>query len=159
MRAAEPGLLHRSTFETDQGYQPGNLDGQNGWKVESGSAEVSKEAAHADTQGLIIHPSTPVGSVSLSVALPEGDSATIVYTDVWVRPGADDLSGKGFSETQGAYTGFFRVAAGGELYVFNGDGQGGGQWLPTGVCKRVSKRSFWLPCILDKLTSKFSLQI
>ena len=69
----------------------------------------------------------------MSVALPEGDSATIVYTDVWVRPGADDLSGKGFAEAQGAYTGFFRVAAGGELYVFNGDGQGGGQWLPTQV--------------------------
>ena len=133
LRAAEPGLLHSSTFETSQGFKPGNLDGQNGWKVESGTAEVSGKAAHADDQGLIIYPSTPAGSVSLSVALPEGDSSNVVYTDVWVRPGADDLSGKGFSEAQGAYTGFFRVAAGGELYVFNGDGQGGGQWLPTQV--------------------------
>ena len=75
--SAEPGLLHSSTFETDQGYQPGNLDGQNGWKVESGSAEVSAEAAHADAQGLIIHPSNPAGSASLSVALPEDDSSAM----------------------------------------------------------------------------------
>ena len=52
--SAEPGLLHSSTFETDQGFKPGNLDGQNGWEVESGSAEVSKDAAHGDSQGLII---------------------------------------------------------------------------------------------------------
>ena len=37
--AQEP--LHRSSFEEDQGFRLGSLDGQNGWKVESGRAEVA----------------------------------------------------------------------------------------------------------------------
>jgi RHS repeat-associated protein len=34
---------------------------------------------------------------------------------------------------EGSFTGFFRIEAGGELYIFNGDGQGGGDWLATGA--------------------------
>jgi len=34
---------------------------------------------------------------------------------------------------EGSFTGLFRIGAGGELYIFNGDGQGGGEWLATGA--------------------------
>ena len=131
--AMHADIQHQSTFEPDQGFSIGSLDGQSDWKVETGEAQVVNQEGRDGSAGLKVLPSSPAGSVSVSVPLPVYDGSQILFSEIWVRPGADGPHSAGFAEAQGALTGFFRVAAGGELFVFNGDGHGRGQWLPTGV--------------------------
>ena len=83
------------------------------------------------SRALRLEPSDPVGSVGLTVAT--GERGNILYSDLYLRPGATNLEAGAVVGAEGSFTGFFRIEAGGELYIFNGDGQGGGDWLATGA--------------------------
>lgn len=134
-------LFLRSGFETEEGFKLGNLHEQKGWIVEQGEATVVASEGRSTSQVLEILPSDPAGRVSLSVPLPADASGggTVIYSDVWVRPGAVESSaGTEFFGAGESFTGFFRIASGGELFIFNGDGQGGGQWLASGAAFPVS---------------------
>ena len=87
--AQQPGesLPYNSGFEIAGGFVPGNLDGQGGWSVDQGEADVEIGAGVGGTNGLVIRASEPFGQVSLHLARPESD---VVFSDFHVKPVAVD---------------------------------------------------------------------
>lgn len=130
IQAAEP-LPYEAHFESGDGFEQGGIDGQRGWSVDEGTAMVIGGEGIQGSRGLRLEPSDPAGRVGLTVAT--GDRGRILYSELSIRPGATDASVASIIGADGSFTGFFRIEAGGELYVFNGDGQGGGIWLATGA--------------------------
>ena len=130
VQAAEP-LPYEANFERSGGFELGGLDGQRGWSVEEGSAVITDGEGREGSRALRLEPSDPVGSVGLTVAT--GERGNILYSDLYLRPGATNPEAGAVIGAEGSFTGFFRIEAGGELYIFNGNGQGGGDWLATGA--------------------------
>lgn len=130
VQAAEP-LPYEANFESSGGFELGGLDGQRGWSVEEGSAVITEGEGREGSRALRLEPSDPVGSVGLTVAT--GERGNILYSDLYLRPGATNPEAGAVVGAEGSFTGFFRIEAGGELYIFNGNGQGGGDWLATGA--------------------------
>jgi hypothetical protein len=130
VQAAEP-LPYEANFDSSGGFALGAAHGQRGWSVEEGKAVVTDGEGREGTRALRLEPSDPVGSVGLTVAT--GERGNILYSDLYVRPGATNPEAGAVMGAEGSFTGFFRIEAGGELYIFNGDGQGGGEWLATGA--------------------------
>ena len=130
LQAVEP-LPYEANFERSGGFELGGLDGQRGWSVEEGSAVITDGEGREGSRALRLEPSDPVGSVGLTVAT--GERGNILYSDLYLRPGATNPEAGAVVGAEGSFTGFFRIEAGGELYIFNGNGQGGGDWLATGA--------------------------
>jgi RHS repeat-associated protein len=130
LQAVEP-LPYEANFERSGGFELGGLDGQRGWSVEEGSAVITDGEGREGSRALRLEPSDPVGSVGLTVAT--GERGNILYSDLYLRPGATNPEAGAVVGAEGSFTGFFRVEAGGEFYIFNGNGQGGGDWLATGA--------------------------
>ncbi|MEM7385277.1 MAG: hypothetical protein AAF514_10060, partial [Verrucomicrobiota bacterium] len=121
-------------YQTDfTDFEPGDLGGQHGWAVERGTAVVVRGpgAGMDDETSLRLEPSNPYGQVSLY--LEARDQGPVVFTDFFVKPVAFREEVEEFADLSGAVTGFFRVEEDGELFVLDGDGVGGGQWVSTGA--------------------------
>ena len=128
-------LPYKTGFEADEGFKPGDLGGQDGWSIDQGAAEISLGVGENATQGLRIKPSRPFGQVSLGIDSLEVDAGdSIVFSDFHVKPVAtsneDDAQ---FVDAEGAIAGFFKIDREGELFVLNGHGAKGGEWIPTGA--------------------------
>ncbi|MCB1100666.1 MAG: hypothetical protein KDN22_34205, partial [Verrucomicrobiae bacterium] len=138
---AEPNLQslpYTTSFEKIDGFEPGNLDGQRGWSVEQGSVEVAA-GGQGTGNALRINPSRPSGQVSLRFD-PADTEDSIVYSDFHVKPvavlaalGANADEDAQFIDAEGSIAGFFKINRDGELFVLNGNGENGGEWLPTGA--------------------------
>jgi hypothetical protein len=116
--------------------KPGSIDGQRGWKVEQGKAEVVADVAFAGQQCLRITPNTPFSQARLSLDVGQMPQP-VMFIDFRLRPVASVLpqGGPGTDElidVDGARIGLFRdndSATEAQIWVFNGDGTGGGSWL------------------------------
>ena len=126
-------LPYQSGFEPADGFHPGDLHGQGGWTVDRGSAEIALGGGEMGSAGLRINPSKPFGQVSLRFDGADTEDS-IVFSDFLVKPVAvtDETAGQ-FVDAEGSIAGFFKVDRSGELHVLNGDGNNGGEWLPTGA--------------------------
>ena len=127
---AQESLPYRTGFESSGGFLPGNLAGQGGWSVDQGRALISPTSGRDRTQGLVIEPSEPFGQVSLHLTRPEGN---VVFSDFWVKPVAAEGDARQFVDLEGAITGFFKIDQTGELHVLDGEGDGSGEWVSTGM--------------------------
>lgn len=132
VHAEDGGAGYRADFESPD-FSPGSIDGQHGWSVDQGKAEIVAGVGLHGTSGLVLYPSAPFSQARLSLALDPGlDPAS--YVDLQIRPVA------GFGKVKeemldidSARVGLFRQPDSGEavLWVFHGDGQGGGTWMET----------------------------
>ncbi len=112
-------------FEKEDGFVPGDLNGQRGWSVDQGEATVAPGVGVDQSMGLRISPSVPTGQVSLTLERPAGD---IVFSDFRVKPVASTVPAESqFVDAEGSIAGFFKLDAEGHLYVLDGDGDGGGE--------------------------------
>lgn len=115
------------------------MDGQLGWWVDQGSAEVVPGIGLESTTGLKILPDDPFTQARLTLYRePEpSDGDQILYFDAWVRmPAAPWLVFDETFDLDGARIGLFRSSAqypDPEWHVFDGDGVGGGIWYSTGL--------------------------
>ncbi|WP_162071377.1 hypothetical protein [Lentimonas sp. CC10] len=122
-------LPFEADFESDSGYVAGPLLSDSKWNLDQ---ELFAE----------VFPFGAFGSQSLGFTgnqwlwlntqgLAEGE---VTWIDFYLKPvyaEVDDLPEEIESE-QSAVTGFVKVDTEGEVYAVDGDGQGSGQWLPTG---------------------------
>lgn len=125
-----PPFLYATDFEASEGYTPGSLDGQQGWNVDSGSAEISGSDSFAGAQSVILQPDPLRTDLFQSFSSDPGQP--IVFVDFYARPVADsDVNASTQFWTESADLGFQKVGGHGEVYVFDGDGSGPG-WVDTG---------------------------
>ena len=135
---AQSPLPYTSGFEAGEGFRTGDLEGQGGWVVNQGTANVVDGKGRGESTGLSIAPSEPFGQVSLHLEKPEGN---IVFSDFWIKPVATkEEEGSQFADVEGAITGFFKVAKGGELQVLDGGGDSA-TWKETGVVLEIQRPS------------------
>ncbi len=133
LQAQEP-LPYQATFEEAEGFQPGNVHGQQGFAVIRGQAEVTANEGREGSTGLKVLPSRPHGIVQLSIDanLDGGDPPDkVVHTDMYIRPGAALEIGDQVTDVEGSLTGFFKIDDQGELHIY--DGPDWNEWLPTGA--------------------------
>ena len=124
--SAQETLPYISGFETHEGFEKGNLEGQGGWRVDRGQAVVA-DGGRNRGQTIVVEPSDPTGQISLHLERPE---SPVVFSDFWVKPAAGEpIEESQFVDVEGSITGFFKFDAKGYLYVLNGDGKGGGTWV------------------------------
>lgn len=117
----------------------GSIHGQRGWTVEQGTAEVVNELAFGGQQSLRLAPGAPFSQARLSLdtgSMPQ----LVMFLDFRLRtvatvlpatggPGVDELL-----DVDGARIGLFRTSVESDtanLWLFNGDGSGGGSWVQT----------------------------
>ena len=131
--SAQETLPYTSGFEIHEGFEKGNLEGQGGWRVDQGSAEVQSGIGIESSQGLRILPSDPFGQISLHFNPQEESDDATVFTDFYVKPvAASNEEAVQFVDAEGSIAGFFKIDHKGELFVLNGDGNEGGEWVSTG---------------------------
>ena len=126
--------IHQSGFEQDAGFVVGDVNGQLGWTVDQGRAEVTAESGLDNGGGLVIFPSDPFGQVSVRFDGARLDR-DVVFIDFFVRPVAGEGWDAQFADAEGSVLGFFKVNSDGALEVLDGDGSGEteGTWVSTGV--------------------------
>lgn len=107
-------LPYRAGFESAEDYRPGALDGQLGWVVTQGSAEVSGVTAFDGLRSLEMKSGLRGAFVSQAFALP--DAPTISFVDLFVRPSAAANPTEGtVIEMGGAGIAFVRAGSDGQL--------------------------------------------
>ena len=126
--------IHQSGFERDDGFVAGDVNGQLGWTVDRGRAEVTDGSGLDNGGGLTIFPSDPFGQVSVRFDGARLDR-DVVFIDFFVRPVAGEGREAQFADAEGSVLGFFKVNSDGALEVLDGDGSGEteGTWVSTGV--------------------------
>lgn len=141
IRAQEVSTIHIA-FEAPE-YTPGLLDGQQGWKVEQGEADIVVGGAHGGEQCLRLLAGDPFAQARLRLegARPEG---TVSFIDFHVRPVASPMDPRGeLLEVDGARIGFFldEDAAApnrGSFWVFDARAEDGGEWIKAPLSFEVA---------------------
>lgn len=112
------------------------MNGQRGFEVIRGHAEVVSAEGREGSAALKLLPSRPSGIVQLSInaGFDAADSPDkIIYTEFHIRPAAAE-AGDSLADVEGSLTGFFKVDDAGELHIYDGGTEDApGQWLPTGT--------------------------
>jgi len=123
------GMPFATEFEVSEGYWPGPLDGQGGWTADGASLVTDADAQHGD-QSVLIAGRTPAGRAGH--AFPDPVEGTVIFVDWQAMPaaGADPANG-GCYATDAARLTLVRSGNAGVLWIFDGDGSGGGVWRPT----------------------------
>ncbi len=126
---ADNGVPFLANFEPAEGYQPGPLNGQKSWNVD-GSANIVTSPVYAGQQAVSVAPATPP---ALIVRTFVNVDPSVTFVDLFVQPaaGATPLEGV-FLETDALRVALTVTSLTGILQAFNGDGEGGGTWFPTG---------------------------
>jgi hypothetical protein len=127
--AVIPGLPYLTDFETTDGFAIGPLAGQQEWSVLQGAADVSG-VAYSGSQGIQLVAGTPVAIAQEAFA--GGANESIVYCDFYAEPVAEAAiaSSTVFTAEQAEF-GFQQSNGLGVLEVYQGNGSGGGTWVPT----------------------------
>jgi hypothetical protein len=115
-------LLIQTGFEPEQGYALADLHGQRGWSVEGGSAEVWSQTVYAGTQAARIAPwgEHPARSRRRRFG---GDVAEFLQAEPTMAP---DIPSVGQAVV-------LYLDADYGLTGLDGDGQGGGHWVGSGI--------------------------
>jgi hypothetical protein len=125
-------LPYATGFEVTDGFQPGPLSGQNGWTVSQGGAVVTTQVFHGGTQSLQLTGASPVAVAALGFNATPNE--TIEFCDFYAMPVAETtIATSTLFTVEGARFGFQQTNGVGVLQVFQGDGDGGGDWVPTAV--------------------------
>ncbi len=133
----------QADFESSDGFLPGPFQPPAGWSV-TGSAEVVMGAAPSGSQLLRLLPGEETPGVGIELA-PHAEGG-VVFVDFYLKPAAalEPELPVWLADGTAAVVAF--VAAPdvwvAELFVVDGDGNGGGEWLATG---------FTLPCTADRV--------
>jgi len=123
------GVPFLANFEPAEGYQPGPLNGQQGWIVD-GLASIATSSVYAGQQAVAVAPATPP---ALLVRAFVNSDPSVTFVDLFAQPAAANAASGGvFFETDAAQVALTGTSPAGILQVFSGDGAGGGTWLPTG---------------------------
>lgn len=127
----------QTSIEGFESYVPGTGVGSvTGWVLQSGSAEVSGSQAVGGAQSLRLVADSTLAEASRVIEAPEWSGQSIGYYDFWVLPVAhDEVSPRYTIEADGSLI-EFRLLSGspdmGEVWVVDGDEQGGGSSLKVG---------------------------
>ena len=125
-----PSLPYQTDFEATDGYAIGPLAGQGGWTVPQGSANVSN-VAYSGSQSLQLAGGSPVAVVQQAFAPSTGE--TVIFCDFYAEPVAEaSIASSTLFTAEQAQFGFQQSNGSGILYVYQGNGTGGGTWAPTG---------------------------
>lgn len=131
--ALQAQIVFQTDFELTEGYTLGPLDSQQGWSATS-DVLVDDLDAYSGQQLIWL----PAGAVN-EMTLPVGSvlNNSVVYVDFYLS-GAAASSEAGLPDflnsPVAALTGLVHQGENvGEIYVTEGDGVGGGYWLPTGA--------------------------
>ncbi|MEM7673026.1 MAG: hypothetical protein AAF212_06760, partial [Verrucomicrobiota bacterium] len=152
-------LPYANDFETSDGVFNGDASELSDWNVPLGlSTSVSFDAA-SGLQSLSVF-----GDADLSVSLFEsGPSSSVAWVDFFLKPVVVDETNlpQSISPFRSAVVGFVHAAESGEVFVIDGDGFGGGQWLASGAVFPVSSglSDNWLRLSyrLDFVTKRWDL--
>ncbi len=114
-------------------YAPGNVNGQHGWSVESGVAEVTADEAHSGKGSLKLFAASPFSQARLRLAAASPPHA-VSFVDCWVHPvavaKADDAE---MLDIDGARIAVFRTEdpAVAEVWLFDASAGTAGEWVRT----------------------------
>jgi Bacterial Ig domain len=124
-----PTLPYLTDFEIADGFAIGSLDGQAGWSVPQGSANISSNA-DSGNQGVQLVGGSPATIAQSSFAPTPGE--TVEFCDFYAKPAAEStIAASTVFIAEGAEFGFLQSGGAGVLQVFHGDGNGGGTWAAT----------------------------
>ncbi len=116
---AQELLPYEASFEATAGFRTGDVNGQRGFTVIRGRAEITQGAGVKGSAGLRLEPSRPFGIVQLNIdaGLDAADSPDgVVHTEFMIRPGAGDPGERDqFADVEGSLSGFFKIDDAGEL--------------------------------------------
>ena len=109
--------------------------GQGGWTVPQGSANVSN-VVYSGSQSLQLAGGSPVAVVQQAFAPSTGE--TVIFCDFYAEPVAEaSIASSTLFTAEQAQFGFQQSNGSGILYVYQGNGTGGGTWAP------MASRSPW----------------
>jgi hypothetical protein len=130
---AETAPPYNADFESPT-YTAGSVDGQNGWSVQQGTAEVDDGVSHSGDRSLKLTAADLFSQAKLTLdagAIP----AAVMFLDFWLRPVASAESTKEeMLDVDGARIGLFRSDSAANqaiLWLFDGDRSGGGEWIQS----------------------------
>lgn len=129
--AAQITPPYSTGFEAGQGYTLGSLASQDGWSVPQGAADVTNTLAQAGSNsvGLL----TTSGRAEITQAFNSFSGGTVTYVDFWSVPSVGPAQpGSTTATAGGSLFSLVRLDATGHLIALDGDGSGGGTWVPTG---------------------------
>ncbi len=131
----EDSILYQTDFQT---ASPGEAL-QPGWTIEQGTATIVQEDS-SNLPCLRIDPSPQGKFGQVTFKLDPAPDVAVLFVDTVIKPVAFAEEPEEFIDASGSVTGAFRlvkeavsdknVAA---LYVLNGNGERGGDWMDTGV--------------------------
>ena len=128
---ALPTLPYVADFETAEGYATGSLDGQLGWLVVAGAAEITPTTAAQGTQSVVLNAGAVAARVDQEFA-PGETNPSSVFIDFFAKPVAgDDPSTATTIDVGAAQVAFVRDGDSGFYRVLDGDGLGAGVWRTT----------------------------
>ncbi|HWA11396.1 MAG TPA: fibronectin type III domain-containing protein [Opitutaceae bacterium] len=121
-------LPYATDFEAADHFLLGPLDRQGGWEVTQGAAMVTDGAHFSGLQSVMLAPP----ATAIAQTFDRFASEEIVFVDFYALPVAGELAaGATRMDVESSRAEFVRVGSGGTVYAFDGDGHGGGQWVPT----------------------------
>ncbi|HWA08543.1 MAG TPA: Ig-like domain-containing protein [Opitutaceae bacterium] len=124
-------LPYRASFEGTESYRAGELQGQQGWSVTQGGAEVTGAAAFDGARSLELKAGTTTAVVRQTFAVPSAPATTFVDFFARATAGVSPMDGCNF-DVGGAGLAFVREGSGGRWQAWRGDGAGGGVWISAG---------------------------
>lgn len=126
-------------------FSPGTVDGQFGWWVDRGAAEILPGVGIDGSAALSVEARTPFSQARLSLPRPGSlahrleaqDLPSSLFLDAWLRlPAAPWEALDDSLDLDSARIGLFRTSFFDDLaewHVFDGDGAGAGVWINTGL--------------------------
>jgi phage tail tube protein FII len=118
-------------FEPAQGFSLGDLNGQQGWQVTQGTANVTDTLSVSPGSQSVAF-SSGSNPVSIVHLFGQQSGANITYVELFARPVVSSLQEQStVAKIESSELGFFRLGAGGIVFAFDGDGSGSGRWVVT----------------------------
>ena len=122
------GLPYVTGFEAAEGFSPGSLDGQRGWTVAAGSAQVTAADAVTGEQSVLLNPGARAALVDQEFGAGASNPAQ-VFLDLFAKPAAGSDAGSGtILDLDNARVTLVRNGGSGRFLVLDGDGAGAGSW-------------------------------
>ncbi|MDP0494655.1 MAG: hypothetical protein Q7Q73_00475 [Verrucomicrobiota bacterium JB024] len=122
-------LPYATDFEQEEGYQLGLVESGEGWYLESGLEGEILSGGASGAQSLSLG-----GGQWITFDANSSAPLTVTWVDLFMKPVFVEVGElpEVISTEQSAVTGFVKIDTQGEVYAVNGDGLGGGAWVPSG---------------------------
>ena len=115
-------------FESADNFSTGSLDGQRGWILAQGSADVTTSTYQAGARGVALNSGGTAAKVSQ--AFLQSGSPSVTFIDLYFAPvAAGSASASTVIETESTKIGFQISSGQGEIYSF--DGVGSNTWVDS----------------------------